>query len=140
MKVLLAVDGSEYTQKMLDYVSANKTLFDASHSYTLLNAQTPLPPHARSALGGDVVRDYHADEAKKVLEPALARLTAGGLNATTESRVGSAGETIATAAQEGGFDMIIMGSHGHGALARLVMGSVASQVLAHCTVPVLLVR
>jgi nucleotide-binding universal stress UspA family protein len=33
-----------------------------------------------------------------------------------------------------------MGSHGHRALARLVMGSVTSEVLADCTVPVLLIR
>jgi nucleotide-binding universal stress UspA family protein len=33
-----------------------------------------------------------------------------------------------------------MGSHGHGTLGNLVMGSVATQVLAHCKAPVLLVR
>jgi nucleotide-binding universal stress UspA family protein len=140
MKILLAVDGSDYTRKMLDYVCANKALFDPSHSYRLLNVQPPLPPHARSALGGDMVREYHADEAKKVLEPALATLSAAGLNASTEAKVGPAGETIGATADEGGYDMIIMGSHGHGALARIVMGSVAAQVLAHCGVPVLLVR
>jgi nucleotide-binding universal stress UspA family protein len=36
--------------------------------------------------------------------------------------------------------MLVMGSHGHGAVANLVMGSAATQVLAHCKVPVLLVR
>jgi nucleotide-binding universal stress UspA family protein len=36
--------------------------------------------------------------------------------------------------------MLVMGSHGHGALATLVMGSVATQVVAECKVPVLLVR
>ena len=39
-----------------------------------------------------------------------------------------------------GYDLLVMGSHGHGALANLVMGSVATNVLAHCGVPVLLVR
>ena len=33
-----------------------------------------------------------------------------------------------------------MGCHGHGSLARLVMGSVTTQVLAQCGVPVLLIR
>ena len=33
MKILLAVDGSEYTRKMLEYIRANKQLFDASHEY-----------------------------------------------------------------------------------------------------------
>jgi nucleotide-binding universal stress UspA family protein len=140
MKILLAVDGSEYTRKMLDYVCSNRTLFDASHSYVLLNTQPPLPPHARSALGSKVVNDYYEDEAKKVLEPAMAMVAERGLQAEHLWKVGSAGDTIAAFASEGGFDMIIMGSHGHGSIARLVMGSVTTQVLAQCGVPVLLIR
>jgi nucleotide-binding universal stress UspA family protein len=34
----------------------------------------------------------------------------------------------------------VMGSHGHSTLGSLVMGSVASKVLAHCRAPVLLIR
>jgi nucleotide-binding universal stress UspA family protein len=34
----------------------------------------------------------------------------------------------------------VMGSHGHGSIGNLVMGSVATQVLSHSKVPVLLVR
>ena len=63
-----------------------------------------------------------------------------GINAKSNWKVGSAGETIAKMAEQGKFDLVVMGSHGHGALASLVMGSVATQVLAHCKVPVLLVR
>ncbi|MNY73767.1 Universal stress protein family protein [compost metagenome] len=54
--------------------------------------------------------------------------------------MGSAGELIAKTATAGKFDMVVMGSHGHSALGNLVMGSVTTQVLAHCQVPVLLVR
>ena len=42
--------------------------------------------------------------------------------------------------ETGEFDLIVMGSHGHNALSSLVMGSVATKVLANCSVPVLLVR
>ena len=42
--------------------------------------------------------------------------------------------------QEQGFDLLVMGTRGHGALAKLVMGSVATQVLAQCKLPVLLIR
>jgi nucleotide-binding universal stress UspA family protein len=140
MKILLAVDGSDYTRKMLDYVCGNRELFDPSHTYVLFNAQPPLPPHARSALGATVVQNYHVEEAGKVLEPALAVLAARGLQATSQWKIGPVGDTIAAFAKEGRFDMIIMGSHGHGSLARLVMGSVTTQVLAQCGVPVLLIR
>ena len=140
MKILLAVDGSEYTKKMLDYVCANKTLFDASHQYTVFNAQPVLPPHARSALGASVVHEYHDEEAKKVLQPARAALEAQGLKADEAYQVGHVGDTIADYAQKNRYDMIIMGSHGHKSLAQLVMGSVSTEVLAQCGVPVLLIR
>ena len=47
---------------------------------------------------------------------------------------------IVAAATKGDYDMVIMGSHGHSTLGNLVMGSVATKVLAHCKTPVLLVR
>jgi len=36
--------------------------------------------------------------------------------------------------------LVLMGSHGHGEFANVVLGSVATQVLAACRTPVLLVR
>jgi nucleotide-binding universal stress UspA family protein len=140
MKILLAVDGSEYTRKMLDFVVQHPTLFDPSHEYVVFTAALALPPHASSAVGSQTVKDYHEEEAAKVLQPALATLSATGLRATSAWRAGPAGETIAEYAEQSGFDLILMGSHGHGALARLVMGSVANRVLSHCGVPVLLIR
>lgn len=140
MKILLAVDGSDYTRKMLDYVRGNKALFDDSHEYTVLNVQSPLPPHVKSTLGSGTVNQYHEEEAQKVLQPAAEAMRQGGLKATSQYLVGPAGETIGSFADDGRYDMVIMGSHGHGALARLVMGSVTSEVLARCGVPVLLIR
>ena len=63
-----------------------------------------------------------------------------GLQVKTASKVGSAGETIAKFADAGKYDLLMMGSHGNSALGNLVMGSVATKVLAGCGVPVLLVR
>ncbi len=85
-------------------------------------------------------REYHEEEARKVLDPVVARLQEQGLKAEAVWKTGPLGETIASYADKNHFDMVIMGSHGHGALGRLVMGSVANRVLAHCGVPVLLVR
>jgi nucleotide-binding universal stress UspA family protein len=140
MKILLAVDGSEYTRKMLDFVVANPTLFDPSHEYVVFTAALALPPHASSAVGSSTVKGYHEEEAGKVLQPALAALSSSGLRVTSAWRAGPAGETIAEFADKGGFGLVLMGSHGHGAIARLVMGSVANRVLSHCGVPVLLIR
>jgi nucleotide-binding universal stress UspA family protein len=140
MKILLAVDGSAYTKKMLAYLATHDEMLGASHEYTVLTVQAPLPPRARAALGKEVVDNYHAEEAEKVLAPVTKFLGRHGVSPSRVVKVGPAGETISKLASSGKFDLVVMGSHGHGALATLVMGSVATQVLAHCKVPILLIR
>ena len=140
MKILLAVDGSDYTKKMLAYLTTHEEMFGPNNEYTLLTVNPQLPPRARAVVGKDVVEAFQRDEAEKVLSPVTKFLLRHGIDAKTVSKVGHAGETIAKLADSGKFDMVVMGSHGHGSLGNLVMGSVATQVLAHCKVPVLLVR
>ena len=140
MKILLAVDGSSYTKKMLAYVTTHLEMFSGDNEFTALTVQGALPPRARAAVGKEVVDQYYAEEAAKVLDPVVKFLTRHKLNVTTLSKVGNAGELIAKTAESGKFDLVIMGSRGHGALGSLVMGSVATRVLAECEVPVLLVR
>lgn len=140
MNILLAVDGSKYTKKMLAYLTTHDEIFSANSVYTVLTVQPALPPRARAAVGKEVVNSYYADETDKVLAPVGKFLARHGITAKSEWKVGPAGETIAKFAADGKFDLLMMGSHGHGALGNLVMGSVATQVLAQCTVPVLMVR
>ena len=140
MNILLAVDGSPYTKKMLAYLAAHEEMLGAGHTYTSLTVQPQLPPRARAALGKEVVDRYYQEEGEKVLAPVGKFLGRHGVDARSMIKVGAAGETIAKVAQSGKFDLIVMGTHGHGALGKLVMGSVSTQVLAKCDVPVLLVR
>ena len=140
MKILLAVDGSPYTKKMLAYLTTHDELFGPRNEYTLLTVQPPLPPRARAAVGKEVVDGYYAEETQKVMVPITEFLAHHNLAAQSEWKVGHVGETIANFADEGKFDLLVMGSHGHGSIGNLVMGSVATQVLSHCKVPVLLVR
>lgn len=140
MKILLAVDGSAYSKKMLAYLVTHDSLFTAEHDYTIFTAQSAIPPRARAAVGKEIVEKYYADEAEKVLAPVDKFLQRHGIGAKSNWKVGAAGPAISKLATDGKFDLVIMGSHGHGTVVNLVMGSVATQVLAHCKVPVLLVR
>lgn len=140
MKILLAVDGSSYTKKMLAYLATHEELLGATHEFTVLTVQPPLPPRARAALGKEVVENYHAEEADKVLAPVCKFLARHGVDPRRSVKVGAVGESISKLADSGKFDLVVMGSHGHGAIATLVMGSVATQVLANCKVPILLIR
>lgn len=140
MKILLAVDGSSFTKKMLAYLATHDDVFGAHNEFTLFTAQLPLPPRARAAVGADIANGYYADEVEKVTAPVIKFLKRHGIEGKVLSKVGAPGELIAKTAEAGKFDLVMMGSHGHSALGNLVMGSVATQVIAHCKVPVLLVR
>jgi nucleotide-binding universal stress UspA family protein len=140
MKILLAVDGSPYTKRMLAYLAAHDEWLGPRHEYTLVHAVPPVPARAASILDKATLKDYYDDSAEKVLKPIRRFFERQGLQAECVSRVGPAAETIVAQAAKAGSDLIVMGSHGHGALARLVLGSVAAKVLAETKVPVLLVR
>ncbi len=140
MKILLAVDGSSYTKKMLAYLATHEDLFTQANDYAVLTVQPPLPPRARAAVGKAIVDQYYRDEADKILTPVSRFLLRHGIHASSLWKSGPAGGTLARFATEGKFDLVVMGSHGHSSLVNLVLGSVATQVLANCKVPVLLVR
>ena len=140
MKILLAVDGSVYTQKMLAYLGAHPELLAGELEFTALTVQSPLPPRARAMVGKAEVEAYYAEEADKVLSAVNITMAQQNHKVKPASLVGNAGEEIAKFADAGGFDLLVMGSHGNNTLGNLVMGSVATKVLAACKVPVLLVR
>lgn len=140
MNILLAVDGSAYTKKMLAYLAAHDELLGSKHDYSVITVQANLPPRARAALGKSVVDKYYADQAEKVLAPVTKFLERKGVVPKQIIKIGPAGENIGKVADAGKYDLLVMGSHGHGALATLVMGSVTTRVLANSRVPVLIVR
>ena len=139
MKVLLAVDGSSFTKKMLAYLAAHD-MYSPNNEYTVLTVQLLLPTQARTALGNELVDKYYEDEAERVLDPVTKFLARHGINAECAWKIGKPGELISQSATEGKFDLVVMGSHGHSALINLVVGSVATEVLAGCKIPVLIVR
>ena len=53
---------------------------------------------------------------------------------------GDPAESIIDAAQSEGADMIVVGSHGRGAIGRALIGSVSDQVVRHAPCPILVVR
>lgn len=140
MKILLAVDGSDYTNRMLSYLTTHKEWANAGHAFTVFHAVLPVPHRAAAFAGPDIVHGYYEDDARVVLEPVRALLARNGIEARFEHCIGHPAEEIASFAQNGQFDLVMMGSRGHGTLTNLVLGSVATKVLAACTVPVLLVR
>ncbi len=69
-----------------------------------------------------------------------AELRAAGLRAEADRREGDAATEILAAASASNADLIVMGTHGRSGLTRIVLGSVARNVLQHATCSVLIIR
>lgn len=88
----------------------------------------------------ETLHAYYREEGEKELAPARAQLDAAGIGFTPHVHVGQPGETICHVASQLGCTLIAMGTHGRGALAGMVVGSVATRVLQHAPIPVLLTK
>ena len=140
VKILLPVDGSEYTKRMLSYIAAHDELLGGGHEFTVFTVVPQIPPHAARFLDRGMIDDYVRDQAEHVLRPVRAFVAQQGWKFREAHVRGHAAEAISTFAETEKPDLIVMGTHGHSALGNMILGSVASGVLARCKVPVLLVR
>lgn len=139
MKILFAVDGSDYTRRALDYLATHDWLRDGN-TLTAFAVVLPVPHRAAALAGPRLTHAYYHDDAEVALRPVREAFAGSATQADYSWEIGHAAESIADKATREGFDLVIMGSHGHGALANVVLGSVATKVLARCKVPVLLIR
>ncbi|EGJ09717.1 MULTISPECIES: universal stress protein [Rubrivivax] len=140
MKILAAVDGSQFTKRMLAYLAAHDDWFGGQHQYTIVNAVGAVPPRAAAVLDKAVLKSHYEDEAEKVFKPIRAFFAKQGIKADFVYKVGPAADVVVALAEKGDYDLVVLGSHGHGSLANLVLGSVATKVLARCKTPALLIR
>jgi nucleotide-binding universal stress UspA family protein len=147
MHVLLATDGSEIS---LEATRHGLSLLADPAKVTLLTVTADLPIDTGGGIEGPVytpeqeeelVRDEeeHAQhslaETRSVLESIAPR-------AEIDQRIetGDPAATICLVARDLGVDAIVIGSHGKGFLARVVLGSVSEHVTRHAPCPVLVVR
>ncbi len=139
MKILIAADGSPYTKRMLAYLAAHDEWLGAQHAYTVVNVVPPVPARAAAVIDRETLKSYYADTSEAVFKPIRTFFKKQGLEAEYVGKVGHAAEVITKMADQG-FDLLVMGSHGHGSIGSLVLGSVSNKVLAGCRTPVLLIR
>ena len=138
-KIILATDGSEYSQAAAHYLVANPILNPAA-DVVLVSVATRLPPHVTGSLSSGDTNSWYEDENRKALQPTEDILRAGNVRFSSAGLNGVPEDAIVDYAAEIGADLIVIGTHGNGALLNAVMGSVASKVLTKSSVPVLLVK
>lgn len=138
LKVLIPVDGSDNSKRVVKHTIDKAALYKDAVEIHLLNVQHPFPGTIRGVK--EQADQYHREEGEKALAGARKLLDKAGLKYSCHISVGDAAEVIARFAKEHKVDQIIMGTRGAGAVANMLLGSVASKVLHLVEVPVLLVK
>jgi len=140
--ILLPIDGSDSSVRAVEKGVALAKALDAK--VTLMSAIEQYPAGLRGSVyraEDSPVRQAAKDAAAHWLGAAQEVAAASGIKA--EQLIleeGSVYQCILAAAEQSGADLIVMGSHGAGALERLLVGSQTQRVLAHTSLPVLVLR
>ena len=137
--ILIPCDGSDNALRAVRYAaSLAKDLSDVQ--LELLNVQEPLPQKVHAALSEQEIERWRAGETDLILQPARQILDAEEVQYQVRSRVGAPANEIARHVHETRCDAIIMGTRGLGAVANLMIGSVATKVIHLVEVPVTLIK
>jgi nucleotide-binding universal stress UspA family protein len=135
------VDGSENALRAVRDFINKRDWYQSPVRLHLLNVQLPIASGVvRSFISQTQLESYYREEGMAALEKARDLLNDAGQQCEHHIGVGEAAHTILEYAGETQSDLIIMGTHGRGAIRDIVLGSVASRVLHEAHFPVLLVR
>jgi nucleotide-binding universal stress UspA family protein len=151
-KALIATDGSDYA---LNAAVRAKQLLDPSLQFTLLTVVPPpvMPvgapvtgieaaPIATPETTEELTEAYKEEALESLERTARALGGSAGSNHEVERRIefGDAAAEVCRVAEDEGFDVIVVGSHGSGFMKRVLLGSVSQHLLHHAPCPVLVVR
>jgi nucleotide-binding universal stress UspA family protein len=141
MKILLAADGSPFTQIAARHLVNHLKWFAKPAEVHLFHVHPALPyPGAAAAVGKAALAKYQREESEAALAVAVKVLATAGVSHTSSWEVGEVTRQIAKYVKAHAIDLVVMGTHGHGALANLALGSVATKCIATLEVPIMIVR
>jgi nucleotide-binding universal stress UspA family protein len=146
MKILLAVDGSDYSNAAVDAV-AERPWPEDSVVEIICAVDLPVVPIPDTwIMPGNYYTQQEraaAEQADAVVKEARHRLKAGrteGLEINTKTTAGRAPDVILDEAERWNADLIVLGSHGYRGLKRFLLGSVSQAVATHAPCSVEIVR
>jgi nucleotide-binding universal stress UspA family protein len=138
-RIFVGVDGSDPSLGAARLAAQIAIRFGARLTLAYVVPNLLLPPDAYG-LNVDDVEQGNREFAQKVLADALAHLSETGVQADTVVLTGAPAESLAEAALSGGADLVVVGSRGRGAVARVLLGSVSDRLVHISAKPVLVAR
>lgn len=146
LRLLLAVDGSDYGESAAAFIADHPGLFGPNPTIDVIFVA---PDYTKMALAevdsvtpAPTLKFFEKENQlawENAVTPVLATLRDAGFDAKAVKRTGDAAEAIAAYAGENA-DLIVMGSHGWGKFKSAVLGSTAAKVGAATELPILIIR
>ena len=143
MKILLAVDGSEYSAEAVKEVATRP--WPPQTAVRVLSAVVPVTPPAAKLwydAGGSLehAQQEMQERAEQLTAGIAEKLRASRLVAETAVRDGDPRSVIVDEAREWPADLIVIGSHGYTGIKQWLLGSVAQSIVSHAPCSVEVVR
>lgn len=145
-RVVLGTDGSEYAQAAEDWLRRWPIFAHSAIEVTSV-AFLGMPWTSGLALSAYAGGEEYAesgrqimDDHRRIAEVSAERLRAAGLRASARVAEGDAAHELIRVAHDDQADLVVVGTHGRTGLARLIMGSVARNVMLHAPCSVLIIR
>jgi len=135
-KILVAIDGSSAA------IHAARTALELARTsggeVTLAHVVPPVFVPPEVPFGATPFNEAAVKAGERVLEEASKEL--GAPNLKRVNLTGSPAERLADLADQEGYDLVVVGSKGRGAVSRVLVGSVTDRLVHICKKPVLVVR
>lgn len=140
--ILVPLDGSPFSEQALPWAACLAKVTGAH--LELVRVHDPVPAWtiaAEGAVAATTVDPSIRDAEEQYLANSAARLEEGGFTAITWQLLdGDVVDQVAAHAEDNAFGLVVLATHGRGALSRLWLGSVSDALVRRLTVPVLLIR
>jgi nucleotide-binding universal stress UspA family protein len=145
-RIFVAIDNSSTAQKALDEAILLAVAFGADLCVATALDEAPLEQHGMglgSYIDIELAKKQMRESSNTLLDQALAKAAAAGCQAERvliESAQRRVAEMISDAAQQWRCDLIVVGTHGRRGFERMLVGSVAENLVRIATTSLLLVR
>jgi nucleotide-binding universal stress UspA family protein len=140
-QILVPVDFSAPSEGALDYAAKFATILGASVDVLHVWEVPGFVPPMSMVIEGMSLLDWAQKNAQEGLDRVVrAAATRGVAIRSARAEPGRPASIIPEVAKTGGYDLIVLGTHGRTGLSRMLLGSVAENVVRHAHCPVLTVR
>lgn len=141
-RILIAVDGSPHSAKVARAAIRQAAGCKQPPELHLIYVHLPVPTLGGliKPVGHDALQRYYREEGEDALRGAKRLFDRAGLACATHIMVGPIAQSLVREAKKLKCDLIVMGTHGMGAVSGMLLGSVATRTVHLARCPVMLVR